>query len=46
MASRDAINSENGCFQMLSTDYNVENLVAEVAEKDGDIEYLIKVLRK
>ncbi len=45
-ASWCIINSENGCFQMLSTDYNIENLVAEVAKKDGDIEYLIKVLRR
>jgi hypothetical protein len=29
---------------MRSTDYNVENLIAEIAEKDGDILYLTKVL--
>ena len=38
------INTENKCFQMLSTDYNVENLINEIAEKDKDIEYLSKVL--
>ena len=43
-ASWCIINTENGCFQMLSTDYNVENLIAEIAEKDGDISYLTKVL--
>jgi putative phosphoesterase len=43
-ASWGVINTENGCFQMRSTDYNVENLIAEIAEKDGDILYLTKVL--
>ncbi|MGB0933370.1 MAG: metallophosphoesterase family protein [Lishizhenia sp.] len=43
-ASWCIINTENGCFQMLSTDYNVESLMAEIAEKDGDISYLSKVL--
>jgi putative phosphoesterase len=45
-ASWCIINTENGCFQMLSTDYNVENLIKEIAEKDEDIEYLSKVLRR
>ena len=31
---------------MLSTDYNVDQLINEVAEKDADIEYLTKVLRR
>lgn len=43
-ASWCIINTENGCFQMLSTDYNIENLVAEIAENDGDISYLTEVL--
>lgn len=38
------INTKNRCFQMLSTDYNVENLINEIACKDGDIAYLTKVL--
>ncbi len=45
-ASWCIINTVNGCFQMLSTDYNVENLINEIAERDGDIEYLTKVLRR
>jgi putative phosphoesterase len=40
------INTENGCFQMLSTDYNTEKLLKEVAEKDPEIEYLSKVLKR
>ena len=43
-ASWCVINTENRCFQMFSTDYNVENLMTEIAEKDGDILYLTKVL--
>ena len=43
-ASWCIINTENACFQILSTDYNVENLIQEVTEKDKDIEYLTKVL--
>ena len=43
-ASWCIINTENACFQILSTDYNVEKLLYEIAEKDGDIEYLTKVL--
>tara|TARA_R110002073_G_scaffold325056_1_gene503578 strand:+ start:13094 stop:13792 length:699 start_codon:yes stop_codon:yes gene_type:complete len=43
-ASWCIVDTENKCFQMFSTDYNVENLVKEVAEKDGDVEYLTKVL--
>jgi putative phosphoesterase len=45
-ASWCIINIENGCFQMQSTPYNVENLISEIAKKDEDIEYLTKVLRR
>ena len=38
------INTENKCFQMLSTDYSVNNLLNEIEEKDKDIDYLRKVL--
>lgn len=38
------INTENSCIQMLSTDYNTENLLKDIAKKDQDIEYLTKVL--
>lgn len=43
-ASWCIINCENKCFQMVSTPYNVENLMQEIVEKDRDIEYLTKVL--
>ena len=45
-ASWCIINTENSCFQMLSTNYNVENLVNEINQKDEDIAYLTKVLRR
>jgi putative phosphoesterase len=45
-ASWCIINTENGCFQMFSTDYNAKVLLSEIAEKDADIEYLTKVLRR
>lgn len=40
------INTENKCFQMLATDYNVENLIDEVNKKDSDIAYLTEVLKR
>ncbi|MGB3608051.1 MAG: metallophosphoesterase family protein [Psychroserpens sp.] len=43
-ASWCIINTENGCFQMMSTDYNVDKLLKEVAKTDKDIEYLTAVL--
>jgi putative phosphoesterase len=43
-ASWCIINTENRCFQMLTTDYNTENLLKEIAEKDRNIQYLTKVL--
>ncbi len=43
-ASWCIINTKNRCFQLLSTDYNVEDLVHEISERDADIEYLTKVL--
>lgn len=45
-ASWCIVNTENGCFQLLSTDYSIEKLINEVSEKDSDIEYLTKVLRR
>jgi putative phosphoesterase len=45
-ASWCIINTENSCFQMLSTDYNVENLINEIAKKDKEISYLTKVLTR
>ena len=40
------INTKNKSFQMLSTDYDIKNLIKEVAKKDSDIEYLTKVLKR
>lgn len=45
-ASWCIINTENRCFQMFSTDYNVQNLLAEIREKDEDISYLKSVLMR
>lgn len=45
-ASWCIINTENGCFQMLSTDYNTERLIKEVEEKDSEIKYLTKILKR
>lgn len=45
-ASWCIVNTENRCFQMISTDYNVQNLLSEIAEKDEDILYLKKVLMR
>ena len=45
-ASWSIINTENGCFQMLSTDYNTEKLISEVEEKDPEIKYLTKILKR
>ena len=45
-ASWTIIDTLNGCFQMLSTDYDVKNLIAVVEEKDADIKYLREVLKR
>ena len=45
-ASWCIINTKNKCFQMFSTDYNIENLITEIKEKDSDIKYLTQVLRR
>jgi putative phosphoesterase len=45
-ASWCIINTENKCFQMLSTAYNVENLLMEIKEKDPEINYLTKILKR
>lgn len=46
MADWCIINTENKSFQLLSTPYHVANLIAEIAEKDRDIDYLTKVLKR
>jgi len=45
-ASWCIINTENKCFQMLTTDYNTNKLLSEVAEKDPEIKYLTEVLKR
>lgn len=40
------INTENECFQMLSTDYDTKNLLDEIENKDPDISYLSDILRR
>ncbi len=45
-ASWCIINTVNGCFQMMSTDYNTEKLLSEVKEKDSDIPYLTDILKR
>ena len=46
MAGWAIINTINRCFQLLTTEYNVENLVSEVQEKDSDVDYLSAVLKR
>ena len=43
-ASWAIINTKNGSFQLLTTDYEVEKLMSEVEEKDADIKYLAEIL--
>ncbi len=45
-ASWAIINSQNKCFQLLTTDYNVGELLNEVEEKDSDIKYLSEILKR
>ena len=45
-ASWCIINTVNRCFQMMSTDYNTENLLSEVKEKDPEITYLTDILKR
>lgn len=40
------INTENKCFQLLSTAYNVEKLIEEVAQKGDEPNYLTQVLKR
>jgi putative phosphoesterase len=40
------INTENGCFQTLSTDYDTKDLLDEIYKKDSDIAYLTSVLKR
>ncbi|NQV77466.1 MAG: metallophosphoesterase family protein, partial [Lutibacter sp.] len=45
-ASWCIINTINKCFQLISTDYNVEKLVKEIEEKDPEIKYLTEILKR
>lgn len=45
-ASWCIIHTENRCFQMMTTDYSTEKLLSEIQEKDPDIPYLTKILKR
>jgi len=45
-ASWCVINTDNHCFQFFSTDYSTETLIKDIIEKDPEIEYLTKVLKR
>lgn len=45
-ASWCIINTENKCFQFVSTDYNIENLLTEISKKDAEIKYLTEILKR
>jgi putative phosphoesterase len=40
------LNTKNGCFQMMVTDYNTANLLNEIEKRDADIKYLSDVLKR
>jgi len=40
------INTKNKCFQLMSTDYDVEKLLYDVKEKDPEIKYLTEILKR
>ena len=43
-ASWCILNTDNSCFQFLSTDYSTKNLLEEVSKKDPDVKYLGDIL--
>tara|TARA_B110000238_G_scaffold201057_1_gene254339 strand:- start:1576 stop:2274 length:699 start_codon:yes stop_codon:yes gene_type:complete len=45
-ASWCIIDTENACFQILSTNYDTKKLISEVEEKDPEIKYLSKILKR
>ena len=45
-ASWAIIDTENNCFQLLTTDYNVERLINEVEKKDPEVSYLTEILKR
>ena len=45
-ASWAIIDTQNCCFQLLTTDYNTDKLINEVKEKDVDIKYLTEILKR
>jgi len=40
------LNTENKCFQMMSTDYNTDKILDEVKGMDPDIKYLSEILKR
>lgn len=45
-ASWCILNTANKCFQFVSTDYNIENLLNEISAKDSEITYLTAILKR
>ena len=45
-ASWCIINMDNSCVQFFITDYNTNNLLKEVSEKDPEIKYLTEILKR
>ena len=45
-ASWAIIDTKNNNFQLITTDYSVEKLLSEIQEKDPEIKYLTKILRR
>lgn len=45
-ASWCIINTNNNCFQFISTDYCTKNLMNEISKKDAGIKYLTEVLKR
>ena len=45
-ASWAIINTQNSCFQLLTTDYNTDKLINEVEQKDIEIKYLTEILNR
>lgn len=45
-ASWCIIDTINKSFQLMTTDYNIDNLVYEISKKDADIQYLTEVLKR
>ena len=45
-ASWCILNTNNSCFQFFNTDYDTKKLLADISEKDPEINYLSDILRR